>query len=106
MMEKRRLYEPSDLVAAMNGQVGIVLSEIGYIKVKAVLKESRRAGSYFAPGCCANPDYITQVPVLFEDGTYDVMRSLNIRKVREVTPKKRARLESLARQHIHEEVTG
>lgn len=98
-MEKRRLYEPSDLVAAINGQVGVVLSETGYAKAKEVLKESRRAGSYFAPGCCANPDYVTQIPVLFEDGTYDVMRSLNIRKVKDLSQEKRSRLDSLMIQH-------
>jgi hypothetical protein len=96
------LYEPMALVAAMNGQVGIVLSETGYARAKKVLKESRRTGSYFAPGCCANPDYVTQVPVLFEDGTYDVMRSLNIRKVKEVSQEKKSRLESLMRQHALE----
>jgi hypothetical protein len=99
MVERRRLYEPMDLVAAVNGQVGIVLSETGYAKAKEALKESRRAGSYFAPGCCANPDYITQVPVLFEDGTYDVMRSRNIRKVKEISREKRSGLDSLMRQH-------
>jgi hypothetical protein len=99
MMDRKRFYEPMDLVAAINGQVGIVLSETGYVKAKEILKESRRAGSYFAPGCCANPDYVTQVPVLFEDGTYDVMRSLNIRKAREVSQEKRSRLDSLMRQH-------
>lgn len=99
MPERKRLYEPMDLVAAINGQVGIVLSETGYAKAKEVLKESRRAGSYFAPGCCANPDYITQVPVLFEDGTYDVMRSRNIRKAKEISQEKRSRLESLMGQH-------
>jgi len=98
-MEKKRLYEPSDLVAAINGQVGVVLSQTGYAKAKKVLKESRRAGSYFAPGCCANPDYVTQIPVLFEDGTYDVMRSLNIRKVKEVSQEKRSRLDSLMSRH-------
>jgi hypothetical protein len=98
-MERRRLYEPMDLVAAINGQVGIVLSETGYVKAKEVLNESRRTGAYFAPGCCAHPDYVTQVPVLFEDGTYDVMRSLNIRKAREVSQEKRSRLDSLIRRH-------
>jgi hypothetical protein len=88
-----------DLVTAINGQVGIVLTETGYAKAKEVLKESRRAGSYFAPGCCANPDYITQVPVLFEDGAYDVMRSRNIRKVKEISQEKRSRLDSLMCQH-------
>jgi hypothetical protein len=104
MLERKRLYEPMDLVTAINGQVGIVLSETGYAKAKEALKESRRAGSFFAPGCCANPDYITQVPVLFEDGTYDVMRSRNIRKVKEVSQDKRSRLESLMRQLALEEV--
>jgi hypothetical protein len=99
MMKRRRLYEPLDLVTAISGQVGIVLSETGYAKAKEVLKESRRAGSYFAPGCCANPDYVTQIPVLFEDGTYDVMRSLNVRKIKEISQEKRARMDSLIRQH-------
>ena len=99
MMERRRLYDPMDLVAALNGQVGIVLSEAGYGKAKEVLNKSRRAGSYFAPGCCARPDYLTQIPVLFEDGTYDVMRSMNIRKAGEVSQEKRSRLDSLMRQH-------
>jgi hypothetical protein len=106
MMEKRRLYEPMDLVAAINGQVGIVLSETGYAKAKEILKESRRAGAFFAPGCCATPDYVTQVPVLFEDGTYDVMRSMNIRKIKEVSQEKRSRLDSLMRRHVIEDVTA
>jgi hypothetical protein len=106
MTERRRLYEPMDLVAAINGQVGIVLSEAGYLKAKEVLKESRRAGSYFAPGCCATPDYVTQIPVLFEDGTYDVMRSMNIRKIKDLSQEKRSRLNSLMREHDITEVMG
>lgn len=94
-----------DLIAAINGQVGVVLSETGYAKAKKVLKESRRAGYYFAPGCCANPDYLTQVPVLFEDGTYDVMRSFNIRKVKGLSEEKRERLHLLLRRHDLEEGT-
>jgi len=88
-----------DLVAAINGQVGIVLSETGYARAKEILKESRRTGSYFAPGCCASPDYVTQIPVLFEDGTYDVMRSLNVRKIKEISQEKKTRLDSLIRLH-------
>jgi hypothetical protein len=99
MIERRRFYEPMDLVAALNGQVGIVLSEAGYAKAKEVLKKSKRAGSYFAVGCCARPDYTTQVPVLFEDGTYDVMRGQNIRKAEEVSQEAKSRLDSLVGQH-------
>ncbi len=44
MMERRRLYEPMDLVAAINGQVGIVLSETGYAKAKEALKNREEPG--------------------------------------------------------------
>lgn len=77
---KKRLFEPEQMVSAMNGQTGMVLSQGAYNKARDTLSEGRRTGRYFAPGCCHNPDYVTQVPVLFEDGTYDVMRSMSIRK--------------------------
>lgn len=79
-MEKRTLFEAGDFVVTFTGHVGLVLSceELGWAKERC--KEGQKPGRFFAPGCCANPDYVTQVPVLFEDGTYNVMKAMNIRK--------------------------
>ena len=71
------------------GQIGLVLSFEEFEQAKARFREGRRPGHYFAPGCCANPDYLTQVPVLFEDGIYDVMKSMNIRKRKDASEEKR-----------------
>jgi hypothetical protein len=79
-MESRRLYEPGDQVQDFTGVPGRVLSPEELSQVRSSLPEGKRPGHYFAPGCCANPDYVTQVPVLFEDGTYDIMRAMNIRR--------------------------
>ena len=79
-MEGRRLFEPGDLVSSFAGQIGLVLSLEEFEQARARFREGRRPGHYFAPGCCANPDYVTQVPVLFEDGMYDVMKAMNLRK--------------------------
>jgi len=76
-------------VASFAGQIGLVLSLEEFEQVKARFREGRRPGHYFAPGCCANPDYVTQVPVFFEDGTYDVMKAMNIRKKSDVEEWKR-----------------
>lgn len=88
-MQGKRLFEPGDLVGSFTGQVGLVMSLEELEQAKARFREGRRPGHYFAPGCCANPDYVTQVPVLFEDGTYDVMKAMNIRKRRDVSEEKR-----------------
>ena len=80
MRAMKRLFEPGDMVTSFAGQLGLVISEEHFETVRARFKEGRRPGHFFAPGCCHNPDYVTQVPVLFEDGTYDVMRSQNIRR--------------------------
>lgn len=79
-MEKKRLYEPGDVVATFTGQTGIVLSREELAEVSKHFKQGNKPGHYFAPGCCHNPDYVTQIPVFFGDGTFDVMRSMNIRK--------------------------
>jgi len=76
----KRLFEPGDVVTSFTGQEGLVVSEEDFETVRSRFKEGRRPGHFFAPGCCHNPDYVTQVPVLFEDGTYDVMRAQNIRR--------------------------
>ena len=79
-MKKKRLFEPGDMVSTFTGQVGMVISTEALATVRTRFKEGRRPGYYFAQGCCQNPDYLTQIPVFFEDGTFDVMRSMNIKK--------------------------
>ena len=79
-VERRRLFEPGDLVSSFTGDLGVVLSEETLKQVPTLFKEGNRPGRFFAPGCCHNPDYVTQVPVLFEDGTYDVMRAISGRE--------------------------
>ncbi len=94
-MQGRRLFEPGDFVASFAGQIGLVLSFGELEEAKARFREGRRPGHYFAPGCCANPDYVTQVPVLFEDGTYDVMKAMNIRKKMDVQEEKRDQIQRM-----------
>jgi hypothetical protein len=79
-VKKKRLFEPGDMVSTFTGQVGMVISTEALAMVRTRFKEGRRPGYYFAQGCCQNPDYLTQVPVFFEDGAFDVMRSMNIKK--------------------------
>jgi len=88
------LFEPGTPVVISTGQAGMVISREELRHVSSRLKEGRRPGHYFAPGCCHNPDYVTQVPVLFEDGTYDVMRAMYVRKAAALPAGKRARIES------------
>ena len=91
-MEKRTLFEAGDTVASFTGQAGMVVSKEAFAHIRKGLKEAKRPGHYFAPGCCHNPDYRTQVPVLFEDGTYDVMRAMNIRKTSDLPEETRSYL--------------
>ena len=79
-MDRKKAYEPGDMVATFTGQAGIVVSEEEYSRIRVRIEQGKRPGHYFAPGCCSHPDYITQIPVLFEDGKYDIMRPMNIRK--------------------------
>jgi hypothetical protein len=92
-VERKRLFEPGDLVTSFSGEIGVVLSAERLARVRPAFKEGGRAGRFFAPGCCQKPDYVTQVPVFFEDGTYDVMRAMNIRKKTDVPDTKREALE-------------
>jgi len=93
----RKLFEPGDLVVSFTGQIGLVLSLEEYEQAKARFREGRRPGHYFAPGCCSNPDYVTQVPVLFEDGMYDVMKAMNIRKKSDVQEEKQDQIQKMFR---------
>ena len=94
-MERKRTFEPGNMVATFTGEAGMVLSETAFLKATNHLKEGWRPGHFFAPGCCHNPDYVTQVPVLFEDGRYDVMRSMNIKRAPDLPPEKQKLLQRI-----------
>ena len=94
-MEKKRLFEPGDMVSTFTGQVGMVISTEALVVVRTRFKEGRRPGYYFAQGCCQNPDYLTQVPVFFEDGTFDVMRSMNIKKSADLPEERRSTIQEM-----------
>jgi hypothetical protein len=96
-MEKRILFEPGEMVLDLAGLAGRVLSLETFEKVKPLFPEGKRPGRFFAPGCCPNPDFVTQIPVLFEDGTYDVMRAMNLRRKPDLEQEKRRRLEEMIR---------
>ena len=94
-MKRKRLFEIGDTVATFTGQAGMVISAEVFAKIRSSLKEGKRPGHYFAPGCCHNPDYVIQIPVLFEDGTYDVMRAMNIKRADGLPEEKRLYLLNL-----------
>lgn len=96
-MERKRAFEPGDMVEAPGAVIGLVLEPNEVSEARARFREGRRPGSHFAPGCCHVLDYITQVPVLFEDGTYNVMRGLGIRKAKNADLQKKAAIEGLLR---------
>jgi len=94
-MERKRLFEAGDTVATFTGQAGMVISEEVFARIRNNLKEGKRPGHYFAPGCCHNPDYVIQIPVLFEDGTYDVMRAMNIKRTTGLPEEQRAFIDGI-----------
>ena len=95
IMTRKKLFEPGTFVASFTGMAGIILSPEELQEVRKTCREGNRPGRYFAPGCCQNPDYVLQVPVLFEDSTFDIMRSMNIKKGVDVPGEKQAHLQSL-----------
>lgn len=104
MMEReKRLFEPGDMVATFTGQAGMVIAEETYATIRKRLKEGKRPGHYFAPGCCQNPDYVTQVPVLFEDKTWDVMRAMGIRRDTSLSREKRSHIQNMIKEETMEE---
>ena len=92
---KKKLFEPGEMVSSITGQAGMVITVSEFEEIKGMLKEKKRPGYFFAAGCCHQPDYIIQVPVLFEDGTYDVMKSVNIKKAFEISNEKRKQIQSI-----------
>lgn len=84
LMEKKKTFHPGDGVTTFTGQAGVVISSEVLARVREHFREGKKPGRFFAPGCCHNPDYIIQIPVFFEDGTFDVMRAMNIRRAGEL----------------------
>ena len=82
-------------MSTFTGQLGMVISTEALAMVRTRFKEGRRPGYYFAQGCCQNPDYLTQIPVFFEDGTFDVMRSMNIKKRADLPEEKRSTIQEM-----------
>lgn len=94
-MEKKRAFNPGDTVTTFTGQSGMVISEAVLAEARDRLKEGRRPGHYFAPGCCHHPDYIIQIPVIFDDGKYDVMRAMNLKRTPDIPEEIKLRIEGL-----------
>jgi hypothetical protein len=94
-LENKRNFDPGQGVMDYQGQWGLVLTPEEFQNVKSRYPEGRRPGSFFAPGCCPRPDYLTQVPVLFEDGTYDIMKAMNLRKDPDLAGEKKKRMQEI-----------
>jgi len=94
-MEKKTLFEPGDLVKSFTGHLGLVISRKTLDKIKGNVKEGRRPGHFFAAGCPDSIDYLLKVPVFFEDGTYDIMKPMNIRSTKEDLKEKMSKLEEM-----------
>lgn len=77
----KRLFEPGDLVADLVGKRGIVLSLDEFFMLTQRFRPKSRPGSFFAVGCNPAPEYITKIPVFFEDESISIMRPLGIRKI-------------------------
>ncbi len=81
MDQKKTLFKAGEFVRSVAGALGVVITPEMYAKARSLLREGRKLGHFFSPGCCAHPDYLTQVPVLFEDNSFDVMRSSAVKKI-------------------------
>lgn len=98
-MEKKTLFEPGDLVESFNGQFGLVISRKIFDKIKGNVAEGRRPGHFFAAGCPESVDYLLKVPVFFEDGTYDIMKAMNIKRIPEDFEAKRSKLQEMLEEY-------
>ena len=94
-MEKKTLFEPGDLVKSFTGQHGLVISQNTLDRIRDKVKQGRRPGYFFAAGCCDSVDYLLKVPVFFEDGTYDIMKPMNIKKASQGSEEKKSKLEKM-----------
>jgi hypothetical protein len=94
-MKKKSLFEPGDLIKSFTGQHGLVISQKTLDMIRDKVKQGRRPGYFFAAGCPENIDYLLQVPVFFEDGTYDIMKPMNVKKANEGSEEKKSKLEEM-----------
>jgi len=99
IVKRKKLFDAGQMVTALNGQAAMVMGQAMYNRAREALREGNKAGRYFAPGCCHHPDYITQVPVLFEDGTWDVMRSMNLKKQPDIDGGKKIAIERIIEEN-------
>ena len=97
-MEKKALFEPGDLIKTFTGDIGLVISGAIFERIKGKVEQGRRPGHFFAAGCPDSIDYLLKVPVFFEDGTYDIMKSMNIRRTTEGYEGKRSKLEQILKR--------
>jgi hypothetical protein len=95
VMEKKALFEPGELVKSFTGHVGMVISRQTLERIRETVRRGRRPGHFFAAGCADNIDYLLQVPVFFEDGTYDIMKAMNIKLVKEDQGQRKQKLEEM-----------
>ncbi|MBW2079122.1 MAG: hypothetical protein JRI71_16540 [Deltaproteobacteria bacterium] len=96
-MKRKAAFEPGDLVRSFTGHFGLVLSTKTLENIRGKARQGRKPGHFFAPGCAEKIDYLIQVPVFFEDGTFDIMRSMNIKAVPQDLEERRAKLEEMLR---------
>jgi hypothetical protein len=96
-MKRKAAFEPGDLVRSFTGHFGLVLSRKTFEGIRGKARQGRKPGHFFAPGCCEKIDYLVQVPVFFEDGTYDIMKSMNIKAVHQDVEVRRSKLEEILR---------
>ena len=86
----KRLFEPGQMVTTYTGQAGMVVSKELLAILRRHLREGKRPGHLFTLGECHDPDYIQEIPVAFEDGTFDVMKSTSIQRWTNEQDEKRA----------------
>ena len=79
----KKLFEPGQMVKSFTGQAGLVISRTQLDILRRHSREGKRPGHFFTIGECHDPDYIQEVPVAFEDGTFDVMKSTSIQRLTE-----------------------
>ena len=99
-MVRKVLFEPGNVVKSFTGHKGLIISREDYRGIRVKARKGNKPGHFFAPGCCDNIDYVQKVPVFFEDGTYDIMKSMNIRNLEGDGKEERSKLETMLKQYL------
>ena len=94
-MERKAMFEPGDVIKTFTGVVGMVISGETFDKIKDQVKEGKKPGYFFCVGCAEKFDYVIHVPVFFEDGTYDIMKTMNVKKIKEGGEEKKSKIEEI-----------